>query len=121
MVKTVPNGVLTSATSSTGTRPPHLLGGAHRRGAPYSSHRAPQRVRLRCGLRLRPCTVKGVSRRAGVGRVRTSTVLTILPTPRQFLFASQHRLRMTLARWRLLVYATAPCGPRSESLSSSRS
>ena len=30
------------------------LGGAHRRGAPYSSHRAPQRVRLRaftrCGL-----------------------------------------------------------------------
>ena len=23
------------------------LGGAHRRGAPYSSHRAPQRVRLR--------------------------------------------------------------------------
>ncbi|HEX6826080.1 MAG TPA: hypothetical protein VF077_07155, partial [Nitrospiraceae bacterium] len=30
------------------------LGGAHKRGAPYSSHRAPQRVRLRfrlaCGL-----------------------------------------------------------------------
>jgi hypothetical protein len=31
------------------------LGGAHRRGAPYSSHRAPQRVRLRFLLRLRPC------------------------------------------------------------------
>jgi len=32
------------------------LGGAHRRGAPYSSHRAPQRVRLRfflaCGLAM---------------------------------------------------------------------
>jgi len=26
------------------------LGGAHRLGAPYSSHRAPQRVRLRFGL-----------------------------------------------------------------------
>src|SRR6185436_1824647 len=31
------------------------LGGAHRLGAPYSSHRAPQRVRLRLWLRLRPC------------------------------------------------------------------
>src|SRR6185503_13345014 len=30
------------------------LGGAHRRGAPYSSHRAPQRVRLRCFFRLLP-------------------------------------------------------------------
>ena len=26
------------------------LGGAHRRGAPYSSHRAPQRVRFRSSL-----------------------------------------------------------------------
>ena len=96
MVKTIPNGVLTSATSSTETRPPHQLGGAHRLGAPYSSHRAPQRVRLRCGHRLRPCPRNGASRRAGVGWVRTSTVLTILPTLRQFLFASQHRLRMAL-------------------------
>jgi len=31
------------------------LGGAHKLGAPYSSHRAPQRVRLRYFLRLRPC------------------------------------------------------------------
>jgi hypothetical protein len=49
-----PNFVLGSRKSSTGTRPPHQLGGAHRLGAPYSSHRAPQRVRLRfsfpCGL-----------------------------------------------------------------------
>jgi len=34
------------------------LGGAHRRDAPYSSHRAPQRVRLRfplaCGLAGQP-------------------------------------------------------------------
>jgi hypothetical protein len=34
------------------------LGGAHRLGAPYSSHRAPQRVRLRfrlaCGLAGQP-------------------------------------------------------------------
>ena len=34
------------------------LGGAHRRGAPYSSHRAPQRVRpqifTRCGLAGQP-------------------------------------------------------------------
>jgi hypothetical protein len=34
--------VLASFRPSTGTRPPHQLGGAHRRGAPYSSHRAPQ-------------------------------------------------------------------------------
>src|SRR6476620_437203 len=32
------------------------LGGAHRRGAPYSSHRAPQRVRLRFSL---PCGLVG--------------------------------------------------------------
>src|ERR1043165_2136095 len=31
------------------------LRGAHRLGAPHSSHRAPQRVRLRCFLRLVPC------------------------------------------------------------------
>ncbi len=31
------------------------LGGAHKLGAPYSAHRAPQRVCLRCFLRLRPC------------------------------------------------------------------
>ena len=37
--------------------------------------------RLWCGHRLQPCTVKGASRRAGVGWVRTSTVLTILYTP----------------------------------------
>ncbi len=42
--------VLASLRSSTGTRPPHLLGGAHRRGATYSSHRAPQMVRLAFSL-----------------------------------------------------------------------
>ena len=46
MLKIIPSCVLSSTKSSTGTRPPHRLGGAHRRGAPYSSHRAPQRVRL---------------------------------------------------------------------------
>ena len=30
-----------------GTQPPQRLGGAHRLGAPYSSHRVPQRLRLR--------------------------------------------------------------------------
>jgi hypothetical protein len=30
------------------------LGGAHKLGAPYSSHRAPQRLRLRSFHRLRP-------------------------------------------------------------------
>ena len=45
-----PRFVLASLRSSTGTRPPHRLGGAHRRGAPYSSHRAPQRLRLRPSL-----------------------------------------------------------------------
>ena len=39
--------VLGSTKSSTGTLLPHRLSGAHRRGAPYSSHRAPRRVRLR--------------------------------------------------------------------------
>src|SRR5580765_8803700 len=46
MLKKSASFVLASFRSSTGTRPPHRLGGAHRRGAPYSSHRAPQRVRL---------------------------------------------------------------------------
>ena len=46
MLKKSANRVLASSKSSTGTRPPHQLGGAHRLGAPYSSHRAPQRVRL---------------------------------------------------------------------------
>jgi len=54
MLKKPASLVLGSSKSSTGTRPPHRLGGAHRRGAPYSSHRAPPRVRLRvrlaCGL-----------------------------------------------------------------------
>src|ERR1043165_5899959 len=51
MLKIIPSCVLSSTRSSTGTRPPHRLGGAHRRGVPYSSHRAPQRVRLRPVLR----------------------------------------------------------------------
>ena len=46
--------VLASFRPSTGTRPPHRLGGTHRRGAPYSSHRAPpestRRPFTRCGL-----------------------------------------------------------------------
>jgi hypothetical protein len=46
MLKQSSSFVLGSSKSSTGTRPPHQLGGAHRLGAPYSSHRAPQRVRL---------------------------------------------------------------------------
>ena len=46
MLKKSASFVLASFRPSTGTQPPHLLGGAHRRGAPYSSHRAPQRVRL---------------------------------------------------------------------------
>jgi len=58
MLKKSAGVVLGSSQSSTGTRPPHRLGGAHRRGAPYSSHRAPLRVRLRfwlaCGLAGRP-------------------------------------------------------------------
>jgi hypothetical protein len=37
MLKKVPNFVLGSKKS----RPPHHLGGAHKRGATYSSHRAP--------------------------------------------------------------------------------
>jgi hypothetical protein len=41
----------------------------------------------------------------GVGRVRTSTVLTILLPSLQFLFTLQERLRTVLARWRLLVYS----------------
>src|SRR6185295_9499160 len=41
-LKTTSNCVLVSKASSKGTRPPHRLGGAHRRGAPYSSHRAPR-------------------------------------------------------------------------------
>jgi hypothetical protein len=47
MLKIIPSSVLGSTKSSTGTRPPHQLGGAHKLGAPYSSHRAPRRVRLR--------------------------------------------------------------------------
>src|SRR6478735_109528 len=54
MLKKPASGVLSSQQSSMGTQPPHRLGGAHRRGAPYSSHRAPQRTHLRflltCGL-----------------------------------------------------------------------
>ena len=50
MLKNAANFVLASFRSSTGTRPPHRLGGAHRLGAPYSSHRAPQRVRPRSSL-----------------------------------------------------------------------
>src|SRR6185295_11135157 len=50
MLKKSASSVLGSSKSSTGTRPPHRLGGAHRCGAPYSSHRAPQRVRLRSSL-----------------------------------------------------------------------
>src|SRR3954469_7736173 len=46
MLKNSASFVLASFRPSTGTQPPHYLGGAHRRGAPYSSHRAPQRVRL---------------------------------------------------------------------------
>ena len=46
MLKKPASSVLASFRPSTGTRPPHQLGGAHRLGAPYSSHRAPQRVRL---------------------------------------------------------------------------
>src|SRR5512141_2329899 len=38
----------------------------------------------------RPCIVQGASRRDGVGRVRTPTVLTILLLPRQFLAPQQH-------------------------------
>ena len=50
MLKKSASGVLGSSKSSMGTRPPHSLGGAHKRGAPYSSHRASQRVRLRPSL-----------------------------------------------------------------------
>ena len=46
MLKNHASIVLASFRPSTGTRPPHQLGGAHRLGAPYSSHRVPQRVRL---------------------------------------------------------------------------
>jgi hypothetical protein len=53
------------------------LGGAHRLGAPYSSHRAPQRYAS--GLHsLRPCLGQGASRRARVGRVRSLNCLSIL-------------------------------------------
>ena len=56
LLKKPPNLVLGSKESSMGTRPLHQLVGAHRLGAPYSSHRAPQRVRLRfllaCGLAM---------------------------------------------------------------------
>jgi hypothetical protein len=54
MLKKSVSSVLASFRPSTETRPPHQLGGAHRLGAPYSSHRAPQRVRLGLHL-LRPC------------------------------------------------------------------
>jgi hypothetical protein len=67
LLKKVLNVVLGSQTSSTGTRPPHQLGGAHRLGAPYSSHRAPQRVRLRCLLRLRPSCEAFLSSLGGEG------------------------------------------------------
>ncbi len=39
--------------SGAGFLPPHHLGGAHKRGAPYSSHRAPFRYSRRRGLRPR--------------------------------------------------------------------
>ena len=41
MLKKSTSGVLASFRSSTGTQPPHQLGGAHNRGALYSSSRAP--------------------------------------------------------------------------------
>jgi len=45
ILKKTASCVLASFRPSMGTRRPHRLGGAHRRGAPYSSHRAPQGVR----------------------------------------------------------------------------
>src|SRR4029077_4730090 len=45
--------VLCSTKFSTGTRPPHQLGGAHKLGAPCASPRAPRRVRLRFFLTCR--------------------------------------------------------------------
>jgi hypothetical protein len=54
MLKTPGNFVLDSQKILNGDPAASPLGGAHRRSAPYSSHRAPQRVRLRlflvCGL-----------------------------------------------------------------------
>ena len=42
MLKKTASGVLGSSKSSTGDPAVSLLGGAHRFGAPYSSHRAPR-------------------------------------------------------------------------------
>ena len=47
MLKMAANFVLDSQEILNGDPAASPLGGAHRRGAPYSSHRAPQRVRLR--------------------------------------------------------------------------
>ena len=60
-----------------GTRLPHRLGGAHKRGAPYSSHRAPQRVRLRFRLTCGLARERRVLARQG-GRVRRLDFLSIL-------------------------------------------
>ena len=57
--------VLASFRPSTGTRPPHQLGGAHRLGAPYSSHPAPQKVRLGPSLAAALLGTKRVSARLG--------------------------------------------------------
>jgi len=67
MLKNPASFVLGSPKSSTGTRPPHQLGGAHRRGAPYSSHRAPLRVRLRFRF---ACSLAGRTFWASWGTVR---------------------------------------------------
>jgi hypothetical protein len=55
MLKNASNFVLGSKKS----RPPHHLGGAHKRGATYSSHRAPSTYRWE---------------RAGLGRLRVGRV-----------------------------------------------
>ncbi len=65
MLKKSASGVLASLRPSTGTRPPHQLGGAHRLGAPYSSHRAPQRVRLGPSLAAALLGTRRVSARQG--------------------------------------------------------
>jgi len=47
MLKKAASFVLDSSEILNGDQAASPLGGAHRRGAPYSSHRAPLRVRLR--------------------------------------------------------------------------
>ena len=46
MLKKSASGVLAALRPLNGDPAASPLGGAHKRGAPYSSHRAPQRVRL---------------------------------------------------------------------------